>query len=236
MLTRRSGRNVPSVSMYKALLSPPPLSMGNWQATQSVWQSCVFPQRNSPKISVICPVSMPPPRRPSSCADPVVICTMFLRICNISAALTIRMGTNCLAAAMIRAAFWSPIPLTSVNFRSGMNAIVSTQWIPCSNKALRSVLERLAPRLSTDAHNISSLVIPGSSTAPWSSATSCSCCGAGAATTACAAPPLPPPSASAARRWRLGCLCAPCCSMASYDRPMRRCRGGVGIGRSRAHP
>lgn len=31
-----------------------------WQVTQSVWHSWVFPERNSPYISVIDPVSMPP--------------------------------------------------------------------------------------------------------------------------------------------------------------------------------
>lgn len=31
-----------------------------WHVTQSVWHSCVFPQRNSPYISVMDPVSMPP--------------------------------------------------------------------------------------------------------------------------------------------------------------------------------
>jgi len=32
-----------------------------WQVTASVWQICVFPVRNSPNISVILPVSIPPP-------------------------------------------------------------------------------------------------------------------------------------------------------------------------------
>ena len=33
---RRCGRKVPSVSMYIALPSPPPMSMGSWHVTHSV--------------------------------------------------------------------------------------------------------------------------------------------------------------------------------------------------------
>lgn len=40
--------------------------------TASVWHICVFPVLNSPKISVIDPVSRPPPRSLSSSEDPVV--------------------------------------------------------------------------------------------------------------------------------------------------------------------
>lgn len=64
MATRRSGRNVPSVSMYRARPSPPPAVMDIWHVTHSVWQSCVFPVRNSPKSSVMEPVSMPPAQTP----------------------------------------------------------------------------------------------------------------------------------------------------------------------------
>ena len=74
----RCGLNVPSVSMYIALPSPPPMSMGScmnrdiphlaqiscerrtapnkqavgptWHVTHSVWQSCVLPHRNSPAM------------------------------------------------------------------------------------------------------------------------------------------------------------------------------------------
>lgn len=34
-----------------------------WQVTQSVWQSWVLPDRNSPYISVMDPVSIPPVRQ-----------------------------------------------------------------------------------------------------------------------------------------------------------------------------
>lgn len=59
--SRRSGLNVPSVSMYRHLPSPPPCEIGSWHVTANVWHSCVFPVRNSPNTSVIEPVSMPPP-------------------------------------------------------------------------------------------------------------------------------------------------------------------------------
>lgn len=81
-----SGLKVPSVSMYMALPSPPPWSIGScgttktwqmkipygnaffvelcldstWQVTASVWHNWVFPVRNSPNISVMEPVSIPP--------------------------------------------------------------------------------------------------------------------------------------------------------------------------------
>ncbi len=42
------------------LPSPPPWSIGSWHVTASVWQSCVLPVLNSPNISVMDPVSMPP--------------------------------------------------------------------------------------------------------------------------------------------------------------------------------
>jgi hypothetical protein len=63
MAWRRSGRKVPSVSMYSAFPSPPPWSIVIWQVTHSVWQICVLPVRNSPNISVILPVSIPPGRQ-----------------------------------------------------------------------------------------------------------------------------------------------------------------------------
>ncbi len=72
--SKRSGLNVPSVSMYKHLPSPPPTSMGNWQVTAKVWHNCVFPVRNSPKSSVRDPVSMPPCNNLSNSFEPVVSC------------------------------------------------------------------------------------------------------------------------------------------------------------------
>ncbi len=75
----RCGLNVPSVSIYIALPSPPPMSIGScmhqtkslcrselldwtrcatekaacptWHVTQSVWQSCVLPHLNSPAMT-----------------------------------------------------------------------------------------------------------------------------------------------------------------------------------------
>lgn len=83
-----SGLKVPSVSMYMALPSPPPWSIGSctqstanlsspaqlpprnetageptWQVTASVWHNWVFPVRNSPNISVMEPVSIPPAQK-----------------------------------------------------------------------------------------------------------------------------------------------------------------------------
>lgn len=43
-----------------------------WQVTAKVWQICVLPVLNSPNISVIEPVSIPPPNRRSNSFDPVV--------------------------------------------------------------------------------------------------------------------------------------------------------------------
>lgn len=46
---RRSGRNVPSVSIHRHFPSAPPISIGNWQVTANVWHNWLFPVRNSPK-------------------------------------------------------------------------------------------------------------------------------------------------------------------------------------------
>lgn len=80
----RTGRNVPSVSMYKHFPSPPFISIGScrqpivqdviswymrgrrerdirtWQVTASWWQIWDLPVLNSPYNSVILPVSIPP--------------------------------------------------------------------------------------------------------------------------------------------------------------------------------
>lgn len=68
-----SGRKVPSVSMTATLPWAPPSSVGSWHVTHRVWQSCVFPHRYSPWISVIDWVSMPPPRMSFRAAHPVDI-------------------------------------------------------------------------------------------------------------------------------------------------------------------
>ncbi|KAL4945951.1 hypothetical protein BDV06DRAFT_183699, partial [Aspergillus oleicola] len=49
----RSGRNVPSVSMYATLPSAPPISRGSCATTDMVCESCVLPQRNSPNTSLM---------------------------------------------------------------------------------------------------------------------------------------------------------------------------------------
>lgn len=111
--SKRTGRKVPSVSMYKHLPSPPPILTGNWHVTASVWHNCDFPVLNSPKSSVIAPVSIPPrnkggqrvlikvcihqprlpPKSASSCFDPVVICTSSERRACTSVALWNPRGT-----------------------------------------------------------------------------------------------------------------------------------------------
>lgn len=48
MAVMRSGRKVPSESMYAALPSPPPSDLGICAVTHSVWHICVLPVRNSP--------------------------------------------------------------------------------------------------------------------------------------------------------------------------------------------
>ena len=53
------------------------MSVGSWAVTQRVCASCVFPVRNSPKISVILIVSIPPPRSVSKSELPVVILMTF---------------------------------------------------------------------------------------------------------------------------------------------------------------
>ena len=95
-LTSRENKylNVPSVSIYKHLPSPPPISNGNWQVTARVWQIWLFPVLNSPKISVIDPVSIPPARSVSSCFEPVVMEMSSLRRWCISVAVVNPMGTS----------------------------------------------------------------------------------------------------------------------------------------------
>lgn len=56
------------------LPSAPPDSLLSCDVTHNVCMSCVLPDLNSPKNSVIDPVSMPPPRRASSCFAPVCTC------------------------------------------------------------------------------------------------------------------------------------------------------------------
>ena len=61
-----------------------------WQVTARVKQSWVFPVRNSPKILVMLPVSIPPPSNLSSSFDPVVtwtrsaVCTPLMTLCGCS--------------------------------------------------------------------------------------------------------------------------------------------------------
>ena len=65
-----------------------------WHVTASVWHIWVFPVRNSPKISVIEPVSIPPPRSLSSSFDPVVTWTISDRFWWNSVAVVKPIGTS----------------------------------------------------------------------------------------------------------------------------------------------
>ena len=85
---------MPSVSINRHFPSPPPMSNGSWQVTARVWQIWLLPVRNSPKISVTEPVSMPPARRVSSCFEPVVIEINSLRRWCISVAVVKPIGTS----------------------------------------------------------------------------------------------------------------------------------------------
>ena len=69
------------------------MSKGSWQVTARVWQICDFPVRNSPKISVMEPVSMPPARRVSSCLEPVVMDINSARRSCMSVAVVKPIGT-----------------------------------------------------------------------------------------------------------------------------------------------
>ncbi|KAL4954917.1 hypothetical protein BDW69DRAFT_162184 [Aspergillus filifer] len=74
----RSGRNVPSVSMYATFPSAPPMSRGSWATTDMVCESWVLPQRNSPKTSLMLMLWKPPPRIESNCLLPVeILMTLF---------------------------------------------------------------------------------------------------------------------------------------------------------------
>ena len=108
--------------------------MCTWQVTAKVWQSCVFPVRNSPKISVMDPVSIPPsqegrtlrfttfslspwhssnipPSSLSSSFDPVVSWMISDRRWWNSVAVVNPMGTSFAASPCILSALASLIPL-----------------------------------------------------------------------------------------------------------------------------
>lgn len=70
-----------------------------WHVTASVWQSCVFPVRNSPNISVIEPVSMPLFSNLSSSLEPVVIWMISDRFWWNSVAVVNPIGTSLMASA-----------------------------------------------------------------------------------------------------------------------------------------
>jgi hypothetical protein len=111
------------------LPSPPPISKGSWHVTASVWQIWLFPVLNSPKISVIEPVSIPPASRVSSCFDPVVIEMSSLRRWCISVAVVKPIGTSLDASASSFEAFCSDIPLICSSARRGLY-IVSIAGFP----------------------------------------------------------------------------------------------------------
>ena len=104
MMNFTSGRNVPSVSIYAALPSAPPIAFGNWvvthllamsptstkhgeSSTHIVWANCVLPHRNSPKTSVRDMVMIPPPSMVSKALLPVEMQQTFFLYCEISTAL-----------------------------------------------------------------------------------------------------------------------------------------------------
>ena len=87
------------MSIYRHLPSPPPISKGSWQVTARVWQIWDFPVRNSPKISVTEPVSMPPAKSVSSCLEPVVMEMSSERRWCISVAVVKPIGTSLDAGA-----------------------------------------------------------------------------------------------------------------------------------------
>ncbi|KAH3668955.1 hypothetical protein OGAPHI_002710 [Ogataea philodendri] len=130
--TNLIGLNVPSVSMYKHFPSPPPLSIGSWQVTARVWQSCDFPVLNSPNTSVMAPVSTPPPRSVSSCLDPVVRQISSDLLWWNSVAVVNPRGTSLDASINNLSAFNSEIPFTVTIWRFGVYAIDSTVWKPAS--------------------------------------------------------------------------------------------------------
>lgn len=119
------GLNVPSVSMYMALPSPPPSVVGSckdllvtnssrkkqfiarytlwrlvrtWQVTHSVCIICVFPLRFSPYTSVMVPVSKPPSRISSNSLQPVDTLIMSPRIELTTLAVVKPIGTRLKAA------------------------------------------------------------------------------------------------------------------------------------------
>ena len=95
------------------------LQLTNCAVTQSVWQICVFPVRNSPYSSVIDPVSMPPINKVSRAEEPVDKEIIDSRYVAISVAVVKPMGTIFLASAMIFNPLASLIPLTSHSLTRG---------------------------------------------------------------------------------------------------------------------
>ena len=65
-------RGARAVSMKSTRPAAPPSSWASWALTQSVSANCVLPEPASPKISVIVPISIPPPMSASKAAEPVV--------------------------------------------------------------------------------------------------------------------------------------------------------------------
>lgn len=120
---KRSGRNVPSVSMYKHFPSPPPWLIGNWHVTANVWHNCVLPVRNSPNISVIEPVSMPPPSNLSSSREPDVRYTISALLWWKSDADKNPIGTNFPASSNSLSTLASENPLISLKCMT-MNKIL----------------------------------------------------------------------------------------------------------------
>lgn len=97
--------------MYRHFPSPPPWLTGNWHVTANVWHNCVLPVRNSPKTSVIDPVSMPPPSNLSNSREPLVSWMISERFWWNSVAVVNPIGTNFAASAIILSALPSEIPL-----------------------------------------------------------------------------------------------------------------------------
>ena len=118
--------------------SPPPLLIGNWHVTHKVWQIYVFPVLNSPNISVIDPVSMPPPNNWSRDYEPVDnLINDYLFSKNVDAVWNPKLMIFW-QASIILSTFASERPLTIIKCFFGVNATASTVWNPASSSFFMS--------------------------------------------------------------------------------------------------
>lgn len=131
--SKRSGRNVPSVSMYRHFPSPPPWLMGNWHVTANVWHNCVLPVRNSPNISVIEPVSRPPPSNLSNSREPDVRNTISARLWWKSVADRKPIGTYLPASSSNLSTLPSEKPFISLKCKDQQEINFNSVKFWCSN-------------------------------------------------------------------------------------------------------